>query len=128
MDSGSTLQYKYISPSLFNESCQVIGLWSHITNHYNTCIRFISLLLQDLAAARGAKLAESNRLQEFFRELDDEDAWIKEKKILVTSDDFGKDLTGIQNLRKKHKRFEQELASKENTIQVGFSQQLRSLC
>ena len=77
-------------------------------------------MLQDLAAARGAKLAESNRLQEFFRELDDEDAWIKEKKILVTSDDFGKDLTGIQNLRKKHKRFEQELASKENTIQVGL--------
>ena len=79
-----------------------------------------------MAAARGAKLAESNRLQEFFRELDDEDAWIKEKKILVTSDDFGKDLTGIQNLRKKHKRFEQELASKENTIQVGLSKQLRS--
>ena len=113
---------------MFIENCQVISLWSHITNHYITCIRFISLLLQDLAAARGAKLAESNRLQEFFRELDDEDAWIKEKKILVTSDDFGKDLTGIQNLRKKHKRFEQELASKENTIQVGLCQQLRSLC
>ena len=76
--------------------------------------------LQKLAEARGTKLAESNRLQEFFRELDDEEAWIKEKKILVTSEDFGKDLTGIQNLRKKHKRFEQELAFKEQAIQVSL--------
>lgn len=71
-----------------------------------------------MALDRRNKLAESNRLQEFFRELDDEEAWIKEKKILVTSEDFGKDLTGIQNLRKKHKRFEQELATKEQAIQV----------
>lgn len=75
-----------------------------------------------MAKSRGAKLAESNQLQEFFRELDDEEAWIKEKKILVTSEDFGKDLTGIQNLRKKHKRFEQELVSKDVTIQVGGNQ------
>ncbi|KAF6025617.1 alpha-Spec [Bugula neritina] len=52
------------------------------------------------------------------RELDDEEAWIKEKKILVTSEDYGKDLTGVQNLKKKHKRFEQDLASKEQTVQT----------
>ncbi|XP_067948494.1 spectrin alpha chain-like isoform X2 [Watersipora subatra] len=74
--------------------------------------------VQAMALDRRNKLAESNRLQEFFRELDDEEAWIKEKKILVTSEDFGKDLTGIQNLRKKHKRFEQELATKEQAIQA----------
>jgi len=67
---------------------------------------------------RGSRLRESHALHEFFRELDDEEAWIREKKILVTSEDFGKDLTGVQNLRKKHKRFEGELATKEPAIQV----------
>merc|ERR1712117_788785 len=42
--------------------------------------------------------------------------WIKEKKLLVTSDDYGRDLTGVQNLKKKHKRFESELASHEPAI------------
>merc|ERR1712241_961144 len=47
----------------------------------------------------------------------DEESWIKEKKLLVTSDDYGRDLTGVQNLRKKHKRFESELGSHEPAIQ-----------
>ncbi len=38
--------------------------------------------------------------------------------MLVGSDDYGRDLTGVQNLRKKHKRLESELASHEPTIQV----------
>ena len=43
---------------------------------------------------------------------------IKEKKLLVTSDDYGRDLTGVQNLRKKHKRFESELGSHERAIKA----------
>lgn len=42
----------------------------------------------------------------------------REKKLLVGSDDYGRDLTGVQNLRKKHKRLEAELSSHEPTIQV----------
>merc|ERR1711899_41263 len=38
------------------------------------------------------------------------------KKLLVGSDDYGRDLTGVQNLKKKHKRLESELASHEPTI------------
>jgi spectrin alpha len=56
-------------------------------------------------------------LQQFFRDIADEESWIKEKKLLVTSDDYGRDLTGVQNLRKKHKRFESELGSHEPAIQ-----------
>ena len=41
----------------------------------------------------------------------------REKKLLVGSDDFGRDLTGVQNLRKKHKRLEAELTSHEPTVQ-----------
>lgn len=35
------------------------------------------------------------------------------------SEDYGRDLTGVQNLRKKHKRLEAELAAHEPAIQVG---------
>jgi hypothetical protein len=40
----------------------------------------------------------------------------------VGSDDYGRDLTGVQNLKKKHKRLESELASHEPTIQVSSFQ------
>ena len=46
--------------------------------------------------------------------------YFREKKLLVGSDDYGRDLTGVQNLRKKHKRLEAELASHEPAIQVSW--------
>jgi spectrin alpha len=67
-------------------------------------------------AQRRQRLSEANTLFQFFRDLDDEEAWIKEKKLLVRSEDFGRDLTGVQNLRKKHKRLEAELASHEPAV------------
>merc|ERR1712038_767782 len=73
--------------------------------------------IQDLAAHRQSLLNEANTLHQFFRDIADEESWIKEKKLLVTSDDYGRDLTGVQNLRKKHKRFESELGSHEPAIQ-----------
>ena len=72
--------------------------------------------IQDLAAHRQALLNEANTVHQFFRDIADEESWIKEKKLLVTSDDYGRDLTGVQNLRKKHKRFESELGSHEPAI------------
>ena len=42
----------------------------------------------------------------------------REKKLLVGSEDYGRDLTGVQNLRKKHKRLEAELSSHEPAIQA----------
>lgn len=45
----------------------------------------------------------------------------REKKLLVSSEDYGRDLTGVQNLRKKHKRLEAELGAHEPAIQVGIA-------
>ncbi len=73
--------------------------------------------IQDLAAHRQSHLSEANTLHQFFRDIADEELWIKEKKILVGSDDYGRDLTGVNNLKKKHRRLEAELASHEPTIQ-----------
>ncbi|KAM8933889.1 spectrin alpha chain, non-erythrocytic 1 isoform 4-T4 [Pelodytes ibericus] len=75
------------------------------------------LRIKTMATARRSRLNESHRLHQFFRDLDDEESWIKEKKLLVGSDDYGRDLTGVQNLRKKHKRLEAELAAHEPAIQ-----------
>ena len=44
---------------------------------------------------------------------------VREKKLLVGSDDYGRDLTGVQNLRKKHKRLEAEIENHEPAIQVS---------
>lgn len=73
--------------------------------------------IKNLAAHRQARLNEANTLHQFFRDIADEESWIKEKKLLVGSDDYGRDLTGVQNLKKKHKRLEAELASHEPAIQ-----------
>jgi len=71
---------------------------------------------KESVALRRQRLSEANTLFQFFRDLDDEEAWIKEKKLLVRSEDYGRDLTGVQNLRKKHKRLEAELASHEPAV------------
>lgn len=73
--------------------------------------------IRNLAAHRQARLNEANTLHQFFRDIADEESWTKEKKLLVSSDDYGRDLTGVQNLKKKHKRLEAELASHEPAIQ-----------
>ncbi|ESO09912.1 hypothetical protein HELRODRAFT_156368 [Helobdella robusta] len=73
--------------------------------------------VRTLAAHRRTRLNEAQTLHQFFRDIDDEEAWIKEKKLLVGSDDYGRDLTGVQNLRKKHKRLEAELSSHDPSIQ-----------
>lgn len=74
--------------------------------------------IRNLAAHRQARLNEALTLHQFFRDIADEESWIKEKKLLVGSDDYGRDLTGVQNLKKKHKRLEAELASHEPAIQA----------
>ena len=53
----------------------------------------------------------------FCRDIADEESWIKEKKLLVGSDDYGRDLNGVHNLKKKHKRMEKEIFNHESTIE-----------
>lgn len=66
--------------------------------------------LANLAKYRRSRLNEASTLHQFFRDMVDEESWIKEKKLLVSSDDYGRDLAGVQNLMKKHKRLESDLA------------------
>ncbi|CAJ0583549.1 unnamed protein product, partial [Mesorhabditis spiculigera] len=70
-----------------------------------------------LAKERRDKLNKALNMHQFFRDIDDEESWIKEKKLLVSSDDYGRDLQGVQNLRRKHKRIDNELASHEPMVE-----------
>ena len=60
------------------------------------CLRFVGLATSELIAVLSCR----------------------EKKLLASSEDYGKDLTGVQNLRKKHQRLEAEMNSHEPRIQV----------
>lgn len=107
---NSTAQ-QFINNNLFDTDA-IRGTIGSIGQRYES--------VKDQAAERRKRLNEANNLFQYFRDLDDEEAWIKEKKFLVGSEDYGRDLTGVQNLRKKHKRLEAELESHEPAVkQVG---------
>lgn len=76
-----------------------------------------------MAAERKARLEQSKRLWKFFWELDEAESWIKEKEQIYSSLDYGKDLTSLRILQRKHKAFEDELrglgARLHQTVQDG---------
>ena len=60
------------------------------------------LCFEEPLAARKQKLQDSLQLQQLYRDVEDEETWIKEKEPIAASTNLGKDLTGVQNLLKKH--------------------------
>jgi spectrin alpha len=52
--------------------------------------------------SRKERLAESLAAQQLFRDVEDEEAWIREKEPIVASTNRGRNLIGVQNMIKKH--------------------------
>ncbi|XP_039594856.1 spectrin beta chain, non-erythrocytic 1 isoform X2 [Polypterus senegalus] len=79
--------------------------------------------LCQLAAERRARLEESRRLWKFFWEMAEEEGWIREKEQILSSEDYGKDLTSVVRLLSKHKAFEDEMSGRcghmQQTIKEG---------
>ncbi|KAI5608533.1 spectrin beta chain, non-erythrocytic 1, partial [Silurus asotus] len=73
--------------------------------------------LTQLAAERRARLEESRRLWKFFWEMAEEEAWIREKEQILSSDDVGKDLTGAVRLLSKHRALEDEMSGRAGHLQ-----------
>uniref|UniRef100_A0A1I8B6Y0 Spectrin alpha chain n=1 Tax=Meloidogyne hapla TaxID=6305 RepID=A0A1I8B6Y0_MELHA len=73
--------------------------------------------VKEMGKQRRDKLNKAITVHQFLRDIDEEESWIKEKKLLVSSDDYGRDLTGVQNLRRKHRRLDTELASHQPQVQ-----------
>lgn len=63
----------------------------------------------------GIKLREANQQQQFNRNVEDIELWLYEVEGHLASDDFGKDLTSVQNLQKKHALLEADVAAHQVT-------------
>lgn len=81
-----------------------------------TVVTLFSPCLQAPLQARKQKLEAAHRLHELLRDVDDEEAWIREKEPLASSTNRGRDLIGVQNLIKKHQALNTEVAGHEPRI------------
>ncbi|XP_006638477.2 spectrin beta chain, non-erythrocytic 1 isoform X1 [Lepisosteus oculatus] len=76
--------------------------------------------LCQLAVERRARLEESRRLWKFFWEMAEEEGWIREKEQILSSEDYGKDLTSVVRLLSKHKAFEDEMSGRSGHLQQSI--------
>ena len=58
--------------------------------------------LMEPMTKRKQRLVDSLAVQQFYRDVEDEEAWIREKEPIIASSNRGRDLIGVQNLIKKH--------------------------
>lgn len=72
--------------------------------------------LHEPMTIRNDNLEDSQLLNQFLRDAEDEIQWLCEKEPLVASKDLGSNLTAVQVLQKKHQSLEAEISSQEPTI------------
>ena len=65
---------------------------------------------------RKGRLTDSLAVQQLFRDVEDEEAWIREKEPIINSTNRGRDLIGVQNLIKKHQASMAEINNHEPRI------------
>jgi spectrin alpha len=65
------------------------------------------------AVFRKQRLVDSLAVQQVFRDVEDEEAWIREKEPIISSSNRGKDLIGVSNLIKKHQAMQSEIHNHE---------------
>ena len=51
---------------------------------------------------------------------DETKSWINEKGMVLSTDDFGRDLAGVQALQRKHEGLERDLAALEDKVSFGL--------
>ncbi|XP_055358641.1 spectrin beta chain, non-erythrocytic 1 isoform X5 [Betta splendens] len=85
-------------------------------------LQFCYQELSQLATERRARLEESRRLWKFFWEMAEEEGWIREKEQILSSEDYGKDLTGAVRLLSQHKAFEDEMSGRAAHLQQTIKQ------
>ncbi|NXE64048.1 SPTN5 protein, partial [Calcarius ornatus] len=65
---------------------------------------------------------EASRLQyKFFRDVDEELAWVREKLPMASSKDYGQSLVTIQSLQEKHQNLENEINSRDALTKAVIS-------
>ncbi|XP_061072735.1 spectrin beta chain, non-erythrocytic 4-like [Conger conger] len=87
-------------------------------NHVSTCLEE----LKQLAGKRRSELEESRQLWAFFQEVEEAEAWIREKTSILTAQTFGKDLSSVLRLLQKHKTLAGELLARRSLLQQTMKQ------
>ncbi|NWS72003.1 SPTN5 protein, partial [Crotophaga sulcirostris] len=65
---------------------------------------------------------EASRLQyQFFRDVDEELAWVHEKLPVASSRDYGQSLATVQSLQEKHQNLENEISSRDALTKAVLS-------
>ena len=72
--------------------------------------------LQAPIVARRERLSDALRVQQLFRDIEDEESWIREKEPITASTNRGRDLIGVQNLIKKHQAVLAEINNHEHRV------------
>jgi len=83
--------------------------------------------LKQLAVMRQEKLFGAHEIQRFNRDADEAISWINEKDVILSSDEFGRDLASIQALQRKHEGVERDLAALQDKVSTLGSEAAR-LC
>ncbi|KAB7494812.1 Spectrin alpha chain [Armadillidium nasatum] len=83
--------------------------------------------LRQLALNRQEKLFGAHEIQRFNRDADETVAWIAEKDVVLSSDDYGRDLASVQTLQRKHEGLERDLAALEDKV-ATLGQEATRLC
>lgn len=76
---------------------------------------------------RQEKLFGAHEIQRFNRDADETVTWITEKDVVLSSDDFGRDLATVQTLQRKHEGVERDLAALEDKVST-LGQEADRLC
>ncbi|XP_077655910.1 LOW QUALITY PROTEIN: spectrin beta chain, non-erythrocytic 5 [Urocitellus parryii] len=74
--------------------------------------------LQEPLQERRAALEAQSLLLKFFRDVDEEMAWVQEKLPLATAQDYGQSLSAVRHLQEKHQNLENEMSSHKALTQV----------
>ncbi|GAB6026067.1 hypothetical protein CHUAL_012270 [Chamberlinius hualienensis] len=65
--------------------------------------------LKDLTSIRRLRLSDAVESQMFYTEIAEALVWVEDKRQIINSGDFGKDLDSVQSLQKKHDAFQRDI-------------------
>ncbi|CAG2119620.1 unnamed protein product, partial [Medioppia subpectinata] len=83
--------------------------------------------LRQLTLLRQEKLFGAHEIQRFNRDANETIAWITEKDVVLSSDDYGRDLVSVQTLQRKHEGIERDLAALSDKVDT-LGQEAHRLC
>lgn len=86
-------------------------------SHVQSCLE----QLQELAAQRRTELEASRQLWSFCQEVEEAEAWVREKeRILSSAQSYGKDLSGVVRMLSKHNILLGELGGRRALLQTAL--------